>query len=87
MYVPHEKCLESKSLKLYLGSFRNTGMFHEEITNRILDDIVSACDPKWARVKGKMNRRGGISIEVSEKVESFLLVVKGNSIVVTKATA
>lgn len=64
-YVPDEKCVESKSLKLYLGSFRNTGMFHEEITNRILDDVVAACRPRWARVRGTMNPRGGISIEVT----------------------
>ncbi len=64
-YIPDQRCLESKSLKLYLGSFRNTGMFHEEITNRILDDLVAACKPRWARVRGRMNPRGGISIEVT----------------------
>jgi 7-cyano-7-deazaguanine reductase len=64
-YVPDLKCLESKSLKIYLFSFRNVGMFHEEITNRILDDLVAACQPRWARVRGLMNPRGGISIDVS----------------------
>ena len=64
-YVPDEQCLESKSLKLYLFSFRNTGMFHEEIVNRILDDVVSACEPRWARIVGAMNPRGGISIRVT----------------------
>ena len=64
-YVPDQRCLESKSLKLYLFSFRNAGMFHEEITNRILDDIVAACRQRWARVKGVMNPRGGISIDVT----------------------
>ena len=64
-YIPDRKCIESKSLKLYLFSFRNTGMFHEEITNRILDDLVAACEPRWARVRGLMNARGGISIEVT----------------------
>jgi 7-cyano-7-deazaguanine reductase len=64
-YIPDLKCLESKSLKLYLGSFRNVGMFHEEITNRILDDIVAACSPRWIRVIGHMNPRGGISIHVT----------------------
>jgi 7-cyano-7-deazaguanine reductase len=63
-YIPHLKCLESKSLKFYLFSFRNVGMFHEEITNRILDDLVSACQPRWAEVRGVMNPRGGISIDV-----------------------
>ena len=64
-YIPDTKCLESKSLKVYLFSFRNTGMFHEEITNRILDDLVAACEPRWARVTGTMNPRGGISIVVN----------------------
>ncbi len=64
-YIPDERCLESKSLKLYLFSFRNTGMFHEEITNRILEDIVAACKPRWIRVRGIMNPRGGISIDVT----------------------
>ena len=64
-YIPDLNCIESKSLKLYLFSFRNTGMFHEEITNRILDDLVAACGPRWARVRGVMNARGGISIEVT----------------------
>ena len=64
-YIPHLKCIESKSLKFYLFSFRNTGMFHEEITNRILDDLVAACQPRWAKVRGLMNPRGGISIDVT----------------------
>ena len=64
-YIPDLRCIESKSLKLYLFSFRNTGMFHEEITNRILDDLVAACEPRWAQVRGVMNARGGISIEVT----------------------
>jgi len=64
-YIPDLKCLESKSLKLYLFSFRNAGMFHEEITNRILDDLVAACEPRWAQVRGVMNSRGGISIGVT----------------------
>lgn len=64
-YVPDMRCLESKSLKLYLFSFRNVGMFHEEITNRILDDLVATIEPRWARVRGLMNARGGISIDVT----------------------
>jgi 7-cyano-7-deazaguanine reductase len=64
-YVPDLTCIESKSLKLYLFSFRNMGMFHEEITNRILDDLVAACQPRWAQVSGIMNPRGGISIDVT----------------------
>jgi 7-cyano-7-deazaguanine reductase len=63
-YSPGERCLESKSLKLYLFSFRNVGMFHEHIVNRICDDIRSAIAPRWIRVTGYMNPRGGISITV-----------------------
>jgi 7-cyano-7-deazaguanine reductase len=64
-YVPDTLCVESKSLKFYLASFRNVGMFHEEITNRILDDLISVCRPRRAVVRGRMNRRGGIAIEVT----------------------
>ncbi len=63
-YIPDKKCIESKSLKLYLSSFRNTGTFHEAVTNKILDDIVSASDPHEARVIGNFNTRGGIAIQV-----------------------
>ena len=64
-YIPDAKCLESKSLKFIRGLFRNTGMFHEEITNRILDDVVAACEPRWARVRGKIDPRGGIAIDIT----------------------
>ncbi len=63
-YIPKEKCAESKALKLYLQSFRNHGMFHEEIVNRILDDFVKEISPRWVSVKGEMNPRGGIGIVV-----------------------
>lgn len=64
-YVPNRCCLESKSLKLYLFSFRNVGTFHEEAVNRILDDVVKACRPRQARVTGKFNPRGGIALTVT----------------------
>ena len=64
-YIPDTICLESKSLKLYLFSFRNHGTFHEEAVNRILDDIVAAIKPRKAMVKGVFNPRGGIAITVS----------------------
>lgn len=64
-YVPNRLCLESKSLKVYLNSFRNHGTFHEEAVNRILDDIVKCCKPRKARVVGKFNVRGGIGITVT----------------------
>jgi len=63
-YVPDELCLESKSLKLYLFSFRNQGAFHEEVVNRVLDDIVRAIRPRAATVSGTFNPRGGIAITV-----------------------
>jgi len=63
-YIPNRRCVESKALKLYLGSFRNHGAFHEAVTNRILDDLVRAIRPRQARVTGVFNRRGGIAITV-----------------------
>ncbi|PIQ26837.1 NADPH-dependent 7-cyano-7-deazaguanine reductase QueF [bacterium (Candidatus Blackallbacteria) CG17_big_fil_post_rev_8_21_14_2_50_48_46] len=63
-YVPNQKCVESKALKLYLFSFRNIGSFHEAVTNRILDDLVKAMEPRWIQVKGNFKARGGIAINV-----------------------
>lgn len=63
-YIPSKLCLESKSLKLYLFSFRNCGIFHEETVNRILDDLVKTIKPRKAVVTGRFNARGGISIVV-----------------------
>jgi 7-cyano-7-deazaguanine reductase len=59
-YVPGEVCLELKSLKLYLWSFRNDGIFYERAVNRIMDDLVSAARPKFMEVVGDFNIRGGI---------------------------
>ena len=63
-YIPDKKILESKSLKLYLWSFRNRGVFHEHVTNVILDDLVRALAPRWCKVTGDFSVRGGISITV-----------------------
>ncbi|HSR46654.1 MAG TPA: preQ(1) synthase [Anaerolineales bacterium] len=63
-YVPNERIVESKSFKLYLWSYRNEGVFHEHVTNRILDDLVAALDPQWCRVRGAFSVRGGINITV-----------------------
>ncbi len=63
-YVPNELCLELKALKLYYFSFRSQGIFYEAVTNRILDDLVHACRPRWMRVTGEFNVRGGISSTV-----------------------
>lgn len=63
-YAPADFCIESKSLKLYLGSYRNTGAFAEQIVNRVLDDCVAACQPHTMIVTGNFTARGGISIKV-----------------------
>lgn len=63
-YVPDARCVELKSLKLYLGSFRQTGIFHENVTNRILDDLVAALDPRYMQVEGDFSVRGGIKTVV-----------------------
>ena len=63
-YVPGARILESKSFKLYLWSYRNEGMFHEHVTNQILDDLVAALEPRWCRVRGAFKVRGGIAITV-----------------------
>ncbi len=61
-YVPDIKMVESKSLKLYLFSFRNQGEFHEDCVNRIMKDLIRLMDPKYIEVSGRFNPRGGISI-------------------------
>lgn len=63
-YVPDKRCIESKSLKLYLYSFRNASTFHEESVNTILDAVVRACAPRRAEVIGRFRPRGGIAINV-----------------------
>ena len=61
-YVPAQRCVESKSLKLYLGAYRNHGAFHEDCVNRIADDLVTAMAPRLLRVFGDFRPRGGIAI-------------------------
>ena len=63
-YVPHELCVELKSLKVYLWSFRDEGHFHEDVTNRILDDLVAAIAPRRLTIEGDFNVRGGIHTTV-----------------------
>lgn len=68
-YVPDEKCVELKSLKQYLWSFRDQGHFHEAVTNRILEDLVGHLAPRRLRVEGDFNVRGGIhTVVVAEHV-------------------
>ncbi len=64
-YVPDQLCIELKSLKLYLWSFREEGAFHEEVINRILDELVRACQPRSMTVVGDFNVRGGIHTVVT----------------------
>lgn len=64
-YVPDRSCIELKSLKLYVWSFRDEGHFHEEVTNRILDDLVAAARPRRMTVVGDFNVRGGIHTVVT----------------------
>lgn len=68
-YVPDQKIIELKSLKLYILSYRNQGIFHEHVTNAILDDIVAACDPVRCEVTGDFNVRGGIKTVVRAKFD------------------
>jgi 7-cyano-7-deazaguanine reductase len=59
-YVPNERCIELKSLKLYINSFRQVKIFHEHVVNRILEDLVRACDPISVEIEGDFNVRGNI---------------------------
>jgi 7-cyano-7-deazaguanine reductase len=61
-YIPGKRCIETKSLKLYLSSYRNVRSFNEEVINRILDDLVQACQPRRMKVEGRFAARGGLSL-------------------------
>jgi 7-cyano-7-deazaguanine reductase len=69
-YIPDRLCVELKSLKLYYHSFRNEGIYYEAVVNRLLDEISGACKPRWMRVTGNFNIRGGISSVVSAEMRS-----------------
>lgn len=64
-YVPDQKCVELKSLKLYMWSYRNEGAFHEKVTNTIADDLIRAMDPRWFKIEARWNVRGGIGTVVT----------------------
>lgn len=64
-YIPAEKCVELKSLKFYMQSFRNAGIFYENVTNRILDDLVAVTEPRWMEVCADFTPRGGITTQVT----------------------
>jgi len=59
-YIPDKKCVELKSLKMYVWSFRDEGAFHEAVTNQILDDLVKATNPRYMKLKAVFNVRGGV---------------------------
>ncbi len=64
-YTPAAKCVELKSLKLYLQSFRNDGIFYENVTNAILDDLVAVLSPRWMKIEAAFNPRGGMTETVT----------------------
>lgn len=66
-YMPDKLCLELKSLKFYFLAYRNLGIFQENAVNRILEDAVQACRPKWMEVRAEFNPRGGIKTQVSAR--------------------
>jgi 7-cyano-7-deazaguanine reductase len=69
-YVPGATCLELKSLKLYLGGYRDRGIFYEHVVNTILDDLAESCRPKKLKVTGQFNPRGGITSRITAVYES-----------------
>ena len=66
-YVPDKWCVELKSFKLYLAHFRNVGIFHEHVTNRILDDLVKSCKPRYMKLEMEYHLRGGIKTTTKAK--------------------
>jgi len=69
-YMPSGLCLELKSFKEYLLAYREIGIFHEHVINRILEDLVKSTKPRWMKVKGVFNTRGGITTEVEAEYKS-----------------
>ncbi|MGB2600613.1 MAG: preQ(1) synthase [Candidatus Omnitrophota bacterium] len=63
-YSPKKSCLELKSFKEYIVAYRDIGIFHEHVINRILEDLARACSPAWMKVRGEFNTRGGITTTV-----------------------
>ncbi len=73
-YIPDQLCIESKSLKYYLQSFRNQKQFNEVIVNTILSDLSEACKPKWMEVRGAFAARGGISLTTTAQYPDLDLI-------------
>ena len=70
-YVPDKFCVELKSLKYYLNSYRDEGAFYESVVNKILDDLVAVAEPRYMRVVGEFNTRGGISSIIEAEHENY----------------
>ncbi|MFH1877838.1 MAG: preQ(1) synthase [Candidatus Omnitrophota bacterium] len=68
-YSPRVYCVELKSFKEYLMSYRTIGVFHEHVVNRILDDLVKSCKPRWIKIQGVFNTRGGITTTVETRFD------------------
>lgn len=69
-YCPDKLCVELKSLKFYMQSFRDEGIFYEALTNQILDDLAQACKPRWMKITSRFSPRGGITTEIVVETES-----------------
>jgi 7-cyano-7-deazaguanine reductase len=71
-YIPDKLCVELKSYKFYLQSYRNDGIFFESVTNKILDDLVSVTKPRWMKITAQFNTRGGISSIIETEYKSSI---------------
>lgn len=69
-YRPYKWCVELKSFKMYMLFYRDVGIFHEHAVNKILDDLVRACKPRWAHIKGEFKTRGGIKTTVGTEYKA-----------------
>ena len=70
-YIPNERCVETKSLKYYLHSYRNFKGFNEKIVNTILDEFIKVCKPRWIQIKGQFAARGGIVLTTTAEYPSM----------------
>ena len=71
-YIPNNKCVELKSLKFFLQSFRNQGIFYEHVTNTVLDDLVAVTQPRWMKIAAAFNARGGMTETVTAEFVAAL---------------
>ena len=66
-YIPTKYCIELKSLKYYMNFYRDIGIFHEHVVNKIMEDFVAVCKPRWVKIIGEFNPRGGIKTTVTRE--------------------